>query len=344
MRDNPNPEADPSELLFAGDNFSRISGDAVGLAQTQVFAWDIMGKTGGTVVGREGATGTSSATAAAASIHPQANPSQTEMMKKKFTNEAVDLVTKQKRAVLSKYGGAEYLDGDGGLGSAAKDTVVSARDADRAAEERKARFGVTVQEEHFTLDGRSAKAGATGTKVVVNLKSKYDEDVMINGHTSVWGSFFHKGAFRWGYTDDHSLLKNSYCTGLNGRIANDEANELKFGTGVAGSAALAQAREMLKAIPQADKGKGLVSTRLTNSKMYGEADQFASFDKEKLKAAMLQEEEHSTKRDENKRKYNSLGSEVDVTEEQMEAYRLKKGRSDDPMAKLGTDEILDYKK
>ena len=167
---------------------------------------------------------------------------------------------------------------------------------------------------------------------------------MINGHTSVWGSFFHKGAFRWGYTDDHSLLKNSYCTGLNGRIANDEANELKFGTGVAGSAALAQAREMLKAIPQADKGKGLVSTRLTNSKMYGEADQFASFDKEKLKAAMLQEEEHSTKRDENKRKYNSLGSEVDVTEEQMEAYRLKKGRSDDPMAKLGTDEILDYKK
>jgi len=343
MRDNPNPQEDPSEVQFAGDNFSRISGDAVGLAQTQVFAWDMMGKTGATVAGREGATGTSSATAAAASIHPQANPSQAEMMKKKFTNEAVDLVTKQKRAVLSKYGGAEYLDGDGGLGSASKDTLVSARDAERAAEDRKARFGVTVQEEHFTRDGRSVK-DATGTKAVVNLKSKYEEDVMINGHTSVWGSFFHKGAFRWGYADDHSLLKNSYCTGLNGRIANDEANELKYGTGVAGSAALAQAREMLKAIPQADKGKGLVSTRSTMSKMYGEADQFASFDKDKLKAALLQEEEHGTKRDENKRKYNSLSSEVDVTEEQMEAYRLKKGRSDDPMAKLATDEILDYKK
>jgi competence protein ComGC len=48
------------------------------------------------------------------------------------------------------------------------------------------------------------------------------------------------------------------------------------------------------------------------------------------------------KQNEHKRKYNSLGTDVDVTEEQMEAYRLKKGRSDDPMAKVGSDEILEY--
>jgi hypothetical protein len=35
----------------------------------------------------------------------------------------------------------------------------------------------------------------------------------------------------------------------NGRRVNDEANEMKYGTGVAGSAALAQAREMLKIYP-----------------------------------------------------------------------------------------------
>jgi len=341
MRDNPNPQEDPSEVQFAGDNFTRVSGDAVGLAQTQVFAWDIMGKAGGGGA-EEGAATTS---AAAPSIHPQANPSQAELMKKKFTNQAVDLKTKQKQAVLNKYGGAEFLDGDGGLGSAAKDSLdVSTQDAERAAKERKARFGVIVQEEHFTRDGKTAKGGATSAKTMVNLKSKYEEDVCINGHTTVWGSYFHKGAFMWGYSDDHSLMNNSYCTGSNGRIANDEANEMKYGTGVAGSAALAQAREMLKSIPQAEKGKGLASTRTTNSKLYGEADQFAEFDKEKLKAALRQEEEQGLKQDANKRKYNSLNTDVDVTEEQMEAYRLKKGRSDDPMAKVGIDEILDYEK
>jgi pre-mRNA-processing factor SLU7 len=45
-----------------------------------------------------------------------------------------------------------------------------------------------------------------------------------------------------------------------------------------------------------------------------------------------------------KRKYNSLKAEVDVTEEEMEAYRLRKDRGADPMAKLASsDEILDYK-
>ena len=83
----------------------------------------------------------------------------------------------------------------------------------------------------------------------VPLKSKYEEDIHINGHTAVWGSYFHIGAFAWGYADDHSLIKNSYGTGLNGRKANDQALLFQYGTGVAGSAALAQARTMLKAMP-----------------------------------------------------------------------------------------------
>ena len=34
-------------------------------------------------------------------------------------------------------------------------------------------------------------------------------------------------------------MRASYCTGINGKIANDEVNEMKYDTGVAGSAALA---------------------------------------------------------------------------------------------------------
>ena len=44
MRDNPYQDANPSEVPFAGDNFTRVSGDAFGLAETQVFAWDAADK------------------------------------------------------------------------------------------------------------------------------------------------------------------------------------------------------------------------------------------------------------------------------------------------------------
>ena len=81
--------------------------------------------------------------------------------------------------------------------------------------------------------------------------------------------------------------------------------------------------------------------------MYGEADQKADVDAEKLKKALEKEQKASLQNNhdlnDRKRKYNSMNAEVDVTEEEMEAYRLRKERSDDPMAKLGSGELLDYK-
>ncbi|KAK4232293.1 putative pre-mRNA-splicing factor slu-7 [Podospora fimiseda] len=45
--------------------------------------------------------------------------------------------------------------------------------------------------------------------------SKYPEDVFLNNHTSVWGSWW--SDFKWGYACCHSLVKNSYCTGETGK-------------------------------------------------------------------------------------------------------------------------------
>ena len=47
--------------------------------------------------------------------------------------------------------------------------------------------------------------------------------------------------------------------------------------------------------------------------------------------------------DARKRNYNSLNTEVAVTEEEMEAYRLRKDRGDDPMAQISSEKLLDYK-
>ena len=40
MRANPNPGLDASDSVFVGDNAARVSGDAVKMAQAQVFAWE----------------------------------------------------------------------------------------------------------------------------------------------------------------------------------------------------------------------------------------------------------------------------------------------------------------
>jgi len=326
MRDNPNPEIAPEESQFAGDNFTRISGDAVGLADTQLFAWEASDK-------------------GVKELHPQANPSQAELLKKQFKSKSESLDVQRKKAVLDKYGGEEYLDGADGLATAVDGSA--RQQAKEAAQERQTRFGVSTAQEEYRPDGSLAKDSGNIKRVA--LKSKYEEDIFINGHWTVWGSYFHKGAFQWGYADDHSLLKNSYCTGENGRKANDDANAMRYGTGEAGSAALAQAREMLKAVPASQRPSGSAGGagyKPNSSRLYGEADQKAKLDEEKLKEALKNVEKGKKElKDDRKRKYNSLNAEhYDVTEEDMEAYRLSKETKSDPMANIGSDEVLEYKK
>lgn len=298
MRDNPNPDATDSD--FVGDNLTRITGDAVGLAQQQLFAWEATAR-------------------GVQEVHPQANPSQAELLKKTFQTQAKDLQEKRKRAVLDKYGGEEYLD---------------TNDASEDPSSR-LRFGVSTNTEEYNRDGKAGRGTSKRPKQKA-IPCKYEEDIFINGHTSVFGSYFHIGAFTWGYADDHSLMKQSYCTGAKGRIANDEANERQFGTGKAGTAALAQARTLV-AKPAAARSKDVVTSR---SKLFGEANQDAQLDADKVKdaAAKLSEDDKRS----GKRKYNSM-DEVEMTEEMMEAYRLQRGQKNDPMAKLGSDQLLEYK-
>lgn len=314
MRDNPNPEIPLEESEFAGDGFQRATGDTVGLAETNLFAWDAERK--------------------GVDLHPLANPSQAELLKKEFKAKATELKTQRKQALLDKYGGQEHLDGGAGLASTVQASTK------QAIPDRNVRFGVDVTQKVFSKDGRLLKQDGKEIKQEPR-KSKYEEDVFINGHTSVFGSYFHRGAFAWGYADDHSLLRNSYCTGETGRQANDEANAMTYGTGQAGSAELAQARGMLKAMaPRSETASGR-NVMQDKSKLYGEANQAVELDKEKLKRAL--EEEDRNGHGKKKQKYHSMQADVDVTEEHMEAYRLRREQKNDPMAAINTDEVLEYK-
>jgi pre-mRNA-processing factor SLU7 len=325
MRDNPNPDIPLQSAEFVGDNFARISGDAVGLAETQLFAWEAAKK-------------------GVSDLHMQAAPSLAEKAKKEYKTKSSELQMLRKKAVLDKYGGEEHLDGSSGLASA-----VSTDSKKHVVVDKMLRFGVStaVQDHSQSNATRGGAAASSERRLYVPIESQYEEDIFINGHTTVWGSYFHRGAFQWGYADDHSLMKNSYCTGENGRIANDEANEMRFGTGKAGSAALAQARGMLKGALMTGTSNLRGAVYSSQSKLYGEADPSVKIDPEKLKAALNRtvgapSQEPSAGKS-IKRKYNSIEANVNLTNEDMEAYRLTKERRNDPMANVGSDEILEYK-
>ena len=50
-------------------------------------------------------------------------------------------------------------------------------------------------------------------------KSKYQEDVFVNGHAAVYGSFYSGG--KWGYKCCRTVQKQAYCTGAASRTGAD---------------------------------------------------------------------------------------------------------------------------
>ncbi len=57
----------------------------------------------------------------------------------------------------------------------------------------------------------------------VKARSKYEEDVCINNHTAVWGSWWQD--HQWGYACCRQMVKNSYCLGSAGQQAKQVAEE-----------------------------------------------------------------------------------------------------------------------
>ncbi|KAG7383243.1 mRNA splicing protein [Phytophthora pseudosyringae] len=294
MRDNPNPELNPEDTTFVGDNTARFTGDAQKLASAQLFAWEAYAK------------GTD--------IHPLANPSQAEFLKKQYEERKAALEKEKSRKILDKYGGQEHLE------APPKELLLA-------------------QSEHYveySRDGRVVKG-----RERASVRSKYIEDAFETNHTSIWGSWFDRSEMAWGYACCNSKVRKSYCTGEDGKKAIEEAKSANT------------ERPMLKVPEKLEVGQtdgsaavqagGVISKR---SEMYGE-NIAPELDEKKLKKALkkaVREKQKQAEQDDKNRKYNSMGN-YEVNAEDMEAYKLLKSRGDDPMAKvLGNDVLLEEDK
>lgn len=135
------------------------------------------------------------------SQHLQANPTAGEFYRKKEQEEAEQRRADREKQLLEKYGGGDQ-----------KDMPAALRN-----------LAVTESERFVEYDEAGLIKGAPR----VEAKSKYAEDVLINNHTSVWGSWW--SDFKWGFACCHSFLKNSYCTGDAGKAAFEAAERQRTG-------------------------------------------------------------------------------------------------------------------
>ena len=214
-------------------------------------------------------------------VHVQANPTSGEyfLRKEKVEHEAR---REAKRKMLSKvYGGEQHLQ------------PPQLRD-----------LAVIENERYVEYDDTGAIKGTPKAEA----KSKYPEDVLINNHTSVWGSWWSN--FQWGYACCHSTMKKSYCTGEGGKQAFEEADQRRTGGELEDWPARKTTRDK-----QNMSGDGDEELKFSKSESYDKTESIV-----------------------NKRTFAVMRG--GVTEEEIEAYKKSRANNNDPMARfLGKDNL-----
>ncbi|XP_068615909.1 pre-mRNA-splicing factor SLU7 [Brachionichthys hirsutus] len=237
-------------------------------------------------------------------VHLQADPTKLELLHKSFKVKKEDFKEKQRDGILERYGGEEHLD----------------------APPRELLLAQTEDYMEYSRHGAVLK----GLEKAV-ARSKYEEDVLTNNHTCIWGSFWKDGS--WGYKCCHSMVKQSYCTGETGVVVNN-LECVPFEEGLIE----AQEDEPVKTLLEMHRDKISKEKKKKKKSRRTSGDSDNEEKKEKLKKALEAEDKHGKQVDalmqleERKRPYNSLQEVKAPTEEEMEAFRMKRPRPDDPMA------------
>ncbi|CAF1094660.1 unnamed protein product [Rotaria sordida] len=247
-------------------------------------------------------------------IHTQADPTKLELLNKEFHDKKNQFIKTVEQQLIERYGGEEYLN------SIPRELVVEAQ---------------TEQYVEYNRFGKVIKGDQRAT-----IKSKYVEDIYENEHTSVWGSYWNN--HRWGYACCHSLLRQSYCTG---QII--EEKEIEFQIDEKFNDINQDKQKSLVELHREKLNKQKIQSKISSSNNDEQDSLRKKLDKKKIQEAAKKIEERERQAeeianmDERKRKYNSLKSDIndqrEPTEEELEAYRLKKHRHNDPMAQFMLD-------
>jgi len=167
------------------------------------------------------------------------------------------------------------------------------------------RLGQTENYVEYSRTGHVLKG-----KEHAKARSKYAEDVYINNHTSIWGSWYIPSARQWGYACCHSTIHLSYCAGQAGIEAHSASS----------------AQRLLAAQSGGDEKE---DDRFTAAQNTSKAAPSKAETKRKDRSGKEEEEEGSKRR-----KFNA-----GVTDEEMEEYKRTRITREDPMANYRDEEV-----
>ncbi|KAI5394918.1 hypothetical protein KIW84_061510 [Lathyrus oleraceus] len=186
MREDPLPVAHPNEKFYEGDNQYRNSGQALEYKDLNKHTQEAFDK------GQD--------------VHIQASPSQAELLYKNFKIMKEKVRSQMKETILEKYGNA----------------------ADWDKLPRELLLGQSEMQLEYDRAGRIIKGQLLFNSLIsISIdvfqqeaafpRSKYEEDILINNHATVWG-----------YKCCMQTILNSYCTGAAGIEAAETANMKNF--------------------------------------------------------------------------------------------------------------------
>lgn len=265
-------------------------------------------------------------------VHLLAEPTKLEMLQKEYEKKKEQFKSQVQESILQRYGGDEHLH------APPKPLLLA-------------------QTENYVEYSRYGKVIKGQEKQII--RSKYEEDVYLNNHSSVWGSYWHNG--HWGYKCCHSFMKNSYCVGEAGKTASsvhDDGSHAGTSSEASGnhgkessissesSASSSEddseyERQRASASESSKKQKKKRrKEKKKKQKRKKKCQPKEESSEDKLKAALEKEELQQKEAkcvlamDERKRPYNSMFEVKKPTDEEMEAYYMKKRREEDPMAQF----------
>ncbi|KAK4543422.1 hypothetical protein LTR36_005565 [Oleoguttula mirabilis] len=239
-------------------------------------------------------------------IHLQANPTEAQLTRKRKADDDLRKQGERKKLLADKYGAQDIV--------AAKNPLAST--------------AISSSERYVEYDERGRVKGVIEAKRKAE-KSMYAEDVVVNNHTAVWGSWWSE--FKWGYACCHSIVKNSFCTGEEGRRAAEEAE--RFSKGL--TLALPSAGYSAKDVGDGDMGEEAAREGRTLDGKPAGGDEART-----TPAPKQPDRPEKQNTDESRRRLEELKG--GVTEAEMEKYQRERVAKNDPMAAmLGTDELLE---
>lgn len=344
MREAPNPSLRPEDAPYAGDNFERSRGEVQKMQELQAFALQSEDR------GED--------------IHLQANPTINELQHREYQQKREKLNAQIKGSILERYGGAEHFDNvPRELLAGQTEKYVEYTPAGQPIYNALRSVGGSVngaQQEKVLYDGNH-KAPFGSWMDSSSGKPGYD-----CCHSTIKNSYCTGEAGKRAADESNLLIepKDSPHVAENdnalGKRNPRRSRSDSSASSVTGSYSDSESQSSLSS--QDSRHRRHKRSRqevkgYTSRKNLGEGDVKERLDKRKLKEALKEEDKRLRRGKQSTRdhkpewlkeaeavnarskKYGMDASDADVTEEQLEAYRMKnRNRTEDPMANYRDEE------